>query len=302
MELELKLPPETKKDNFLWFLGTAGARFSMIFQLRSTGGIWVRIGGFNILVDPGPGSLVRVNEFLPELDPLELDAVILTHRHLDHSGDMNAITEAMTYGGRIRKGTVILPVDATEPEEPVLLRQFYHKVQKIVTWEKDSNIQLSESIILRPVELRHHGVQCFGFKIYSPDIPVTGFMADTAFDPVFVEQFSDCSRLIVNVTLLKRISRIDHISVPEVSDIMELVRPDTIIMTHLGTSLIENDPDTAALSLKSDQTDVIAARDSMVFDIRSGIVIIKGKSDNRERIELVKQKLSYGKTLKDHRR
>jgi hypothetical protein len=83
---------------------------------------------------------------------------------------------------------------------------------------------------------------------------------------------------------------------------MELIRPDTIIMTHLGTSLIENDPDAAALTLKSDYTEVIAARDSMVFDIRSGIVIRKGKTDNRERIELVKQKLSYGKTLKNHRR
>jgi len=29
------------KDNFIKFLGTAGARFVMIKQLRSSGGIWI---------------------------------------------------------------------------------------------------------------------------------------------------------------------------------------------------------------------------------------------------------------------
>ncbi|HAP31749.1 MAG TPA: hypothetical protein DCQ14_01645 [Firmicutes bacterium] len=45
------------KYDFIKFLGTAGARFVVSRQLRASGGIWFALGGEQILVDPGPGSL-----------------------------------------------------------------------------------------------------------------------------------------------------------------------------------------------------------------------------------------------------
>ena len=44
-------------ENFIKYLGTSGGRFSMIRQLRSTGGLWFRYGGVQGVIDPGPGSL-----------------------------------------------------------------------------------------------------------------------------------------------------------------------------------------------------------------------------------------------------
>ena len=75
---------------FLKFLGTAGARFVMIEQLRSSGGIWVSYKDTNVLIDPGPGSIVRCAASRPKLNPTKLDGVILTHRHLDHSNSYNS--------------------------------------------------------------------------------------------------------------------------------------------------------------------------------------------------------------------
>ena len=37
------------------FLGTAGARFVMISQARSSAGVLYSVGGFRLFVDPGPG-------------------------------------------------------------------------------------------------------------------------------------------------------------------------------------------------------------------------------------------------------
>ena len=100
---------KVKEGNFVKFLGTAGARFVMIKQLRASGGTWIRAGGVNVLIDPGPGSIVRCAASKPKLDPSSLDAIILTHRHLDHSNDVNVMIEAMTEGGFKKKGSLFLP-------------------------------------------------------------------------------------------------------------------------------------------------------------------------------------------------
>ena len=70
--------------NMIKFLGTAGARFVVSQQLRKSGGIWIRLDDSNVLIDPGPGTLIRCLSSKPKLNPMNLDAIILTHRHLDH--------------------------------------------------------------------------------------------------------------------------------------------------------------------------------------------------------------------------
>jgi len=76
------------------FLGTAGARVMVASQILASGGLWFNLGGTQILFDPGPGTLVRAVK--KKLKPTKLDAIILSHRHLDHSADANIMIEAMT--------------------------------------------------------------------------------------------------------------------------------------------------------------------------------------------------------------
>src|SRR4030042_4443797 len=78
-------------------LGTAGARFVVIHQFLASGGAWLNLGDTQILFDPGPGCLVQATK--RRLDPAKLDAIVLSHKHLDHSGDINIMIEAMTDGG-----------------------------------------------------------------------------------------------------------------------------------------------------------------------------------------------------------
>ena len=63
-----------RTGEFIKFLGTAGARFVMIKQLRASGGVWISVKGKNLLLDPGPGSIVRCASSRPKLDPTTLDA------------------------------------------------------------------------------------------------------------------------------------------------------------------------------------------------------------------------------------
>ena len=113
-------PPRRDADQIV-FVGTGGGRMTTAFQARATGGLWVCLDGVWVCVDPGPGALAHARGRALGLDPGVLDAVILTHKHLDHSGDINAMIEAMTEGGTKKRGLVLAPRDAYE-EDPVILR------------------------------------------------------------------------------------------------------------------------------------------------------------------------------------
>jgi ribonuclease BN (tRNA processing enzyme) len=104
-------------ENTITFLGTAGARVMVANQIQASGGMWLDLKGTQMLLDPGPGSIVQIVK--RNLKAEQLKAIILSHRHLDHSGDMNIMVEAMTQGGFQPHGTVFLPSDALGPE-PVI--------------------------------------------------------------------------------------------------------------------------------------------------------------------------------------
>ena len=105
----------------LRFLGTGGARWVVAKQIRSSGGFWLQADGTNIHVDPGPGALVRALTQLPVCDLATLDAIVVSHKHLDHSGDVNAMIEAMCQGGWRPRGALCAPRDALDASmEPVV--------------------------------------------------------------------------------------------------------------------------------------------------------------------------------------
>src|SRR5436305_5751922 len=79
------------------FMGTAGARFMVAKQIAASGGLYIEEGGTRIAFDPGPGAVVQYAK--RKVDLARLSAVVLSHRHLDHCGDVNVMIEAMTEGG-----------------------------------------------------------------------------------------------------------------------------------------------------------------------------------------------------------
>jgi ribonuclease BN (tRNA processing enzyme) len=75
------------------FLGTGGARFMMISQFLASGGLWLSLNGTEILLDPGPGCIVQSTK--RNFKAGRLSAIILSHRHLGHSTDINIMVEPM---------------------------------------------------------------------------------------------------------------------------------------------------------------------------------------------------------------
>lgn len=125
------LKKEEGSRNWVKFLGTAGARFVVARQLRSSAGLWLSVRGTRVVIDPGPGTLVRCLSSRPKLLPETLDGIVLTHKHIDHSNDVNIMVEAMTDGGWKRRGVLFCPRDALEGDPVVLqyLREFPERIE-----------------------------------------------------------------------------------------------------------------------------------------------------------------------------
>jgi len=252
----------TELTDTITFLGTAGARFVMIHQFLASGGAWLDLGGTQIVLDPGPGSLVQATR--RKLDATKLDAIILSHRHLDHSGDINVMIEAMTDGGTKKRGTVFAPADALD-QDPVILSYLRPYPQSIQVLAEDGSYTINDISFKTPVRHRHP-VETYGFIFRTPR-HVFSWITDTRyFDDLASHYEGDL--LIINVVRLKPGAPVDHLSLPEVKSIIDELRPKTAILTHFGMTMWRARPWELAEQLTRETgITVIAARDGLKFNL-----------------------------------
>jgi len=249
--------------NKLKFLGTAGARFVVMKQLRASGGIWLTLDDTNIMIDPGPGSLVRCLSSRPKLNPMDLDGIILTHRHIDHSNDVNIIMEAMTNGGLKKRGTVFAPKDAFE-EDPVVLKYARNYVERLEIIREKGIYQIG-NVSFTPVK-SVHGVETYGLNIKGKSKSISLITDTKYFDGL--ESYYNGDILIINVVLLEEKPEIDHLSIIDAEKILSINKPKLAILTHFGMRVLKAKPWEIAENLtKKLGVKVIAARDGMELDI-----------------------------------
>lgn len=252
-----------KQGDFIKFLGTAGARFVMIKQLRASGGIWISYKGTNILIDPGPGSLVRCAASKPKLDPTKLDGIILTHRHLDHSGDINVMIEAMTEGGFKKRGLVFCPQDATE-QDPVILKHAINFPEKIEVLKANKNYRIGEFEFATSME-HIHPAQTYGVRFNMGKISVS-LLTDTKYFKELVD-FYKTDILIICVVFFEPRVGVDHLSLYDAQNIIGQVRPKKAILTHFGMSMLKAKPHLCAEELTQRLgVETIAAYDGMTVN------------------------------------
>ena len=250
--------------NKIKFLGTAGARFVVTRQLRKSGGIWLTLDDTNVLIDPGPGSLVRCLSSKPKLNPAELDGIILTHRHLDHSNDINIMIEAMTNGGFNRKGVVFAPSDALN-EDAVILKHFRNHVEKIEILKEKGTYNLDN--ISFSTSVKHvHGVETYGLNICGKNNSIS-LITDTRYFEGLESHYNG-DILIINVVRFEEKQGIDHLSLKDAEKILSINKPKLGVLTHFGMTMIKAKPWEIAKGLSEKLgVKVIAARDGMELDL-----------------------------------
>lgn len=250
------------------FLGTAGARFVVAKQLRYSAGTYIRLGGRNVLLDPGPGTLLRLAKSRPPVDVTKLDAVILSHLHIDHTTDVNVVIDAMTGGGFAGRGALFAPAECLEGEDAVVLRYLRDFLDRIVVLSASDDYEI-DGLSFATSIAHDHGCETYGTR-FQHDGRTISFMVDTRFFPELIEDYAGSDVLVMNVVRHEphESGRVLHLSVDDAREILGAIRPRRSVLTHFGMTMIRAKPWTVAERLSDELgLDVRAASDGMTLEL-----------------------------------
>lgn len=216
-------------------LGSGGGRHHIRTQYRATGGILYKFKGIQAHIDPGPGAIVRINQY--HEDPTKTELFLVTHTHIDHYNDISVIIESSRDNfydetrSFVKKGTLICP------NETLSLISQYHKnmLEKIVPFKEGDKFDYKGAEIIG-TRVSHGKIEGFGiifkFKEYS-----IAFSSDTQVFNGFSEQFFGANILVLN--LLRPDSKVckEHLATDQVIPYLNKILPplNSLIITHFGS-------------------------------------------------------------------
>jgi phosphoribosyl 1,2-cyclic phosphodiesterase len=240
-------------------MGTAGARFMVAKQLAASGGLFIEEGSTRLCCDPGPGAVVQYAK--RKVDPARLDGILVSHRHLDHSGDVNVMIEGMTQGGFRPRGTLLCPSDCLD-DDPVVLRYVRRWPLEIVRLGPNTDYSVG-SIAFTTTRRHPHGVETYGFRFGDR----LGWLTDSDMYDGIVEDHR-AEVMILHTVLLDPRPDLPHLSVVEAEAIIAEARPRLAILTHFGMNVWRAHPwELAAAISQRTGVEVKAARDGMTVEI-----------------------------------
>jgi len=244
----------------LTFMGTAGARFMVAKQLAASGGLYLEEGATRLAIDPGPGAVVQYAK--RKVDLARLSGILVSHRHLDHCGDVNVMIEAMTEGGFRRRGTLFCPADALD-EDPVVLQYLRHFPAELVRLEAETDHRLGE-ISFRTSPRHPHGVETYGFTFGGRKL---GWVTDSGYYDGIAEDHR-AEVMVIHTVLMECRPELPHLCIADAERIIREAEPRLAIITHFGMTVWRAHPWELAADL-SQRTgiEVKAARDGMALEL-----------------------------------
>jgi len=204
-----------------------------------TSGYLVEADGFGIVVDIGAGTFGKLQT---HCSPFDVDAVLLSHLHLDHCADFAALTTFRRqhprppYDPRVRKLPVHAPTGAS-----VRLANAHAASRS----EPESLEDVFEFSTLRPGEFRlgpftvvvarmRHICEAYGFRFEFGGRSLV-FSGDTAACPELVELARGADVLMADTAWQDRGSRPDnlHMSGREAAEIATEAGVERLLLTHV---------------------------------------------------------------------
>jgi len=251
--------------NSIIFLGSGGGRVVIAHQYRGTGGFVINVDGQQIHVDPGPGALSAAAEY--NINTQATDIIFVSHEHIDHANDINAIIAAITLDGvRNTRGTLLAPSSITQKGGWLLPR--YKNLLKQTINIKPGDKKEIGNLIFEITETRHDAKDCVGFKLHAPSCTI-GYTSDTKYFQRLGKIYRGCHVLIANVLRPGQEDYKTHLSSKYASKLAEAAQPELFIIQHFGARMLRERPLYEAREIQRvTGIRTIAATDGMKIGLR----------------------------------
>ncbi|MBS3102225.1 MBL fold metallo-hydrolase [Candidatus Woesearchaeota archaeon] len=254
------------KISAIIFLGTGGDTYVVGKQIRASGGIILQINENQFHIDPGPGSLLMAKEVGVNLRANT--ALFVSHNHLNHCNDVNAVIDAMTYAGFDKKGVLIANntvVNGSQSYRPILQEYYKNCLERYIVLNAGQKVGINEVEIMA-LKARHSEENAIGFKFFTPQFTLS-YSGDTKYNAEIADQYQNSNILILNVPYLKKEKDNDGLSKEDAVKIINAVKPRLAIITHFGMDFVKADPLYEIREIQKETScQVIAAKDGMVVN------------------------------------
>jgi len=189
----------------------------------------IQSGGYNLLLDCGSEALLTLEKVL---DPLQLDAVLLSHYHHDHTADVGVLQ----YYWQLKNGSkkeAVLPIYG-HTQDPLNFGA--------LTWPNSTvgkAYSEDQTLDLGPFELTfmktQHPVPAFAIKLVEKvSQKVLVFTSDTAYFSGLVSFAQNADMLMTDTNFYAdKTGKKRHMTSAESGDLAKLAHSKRLLLTHL---------------------------------------------------------------------
>ncbi len=250
-----------------------GSGTSVFHPRRASAGFWLQTETGSILFDCSAAAPHRMAQ--ENLDWMNLDAIWISHLHLDHCGGLAPFLFGMKYAPGIEHRTKPLKIFACEGVEKLLraidesdnYRLFKQRFAIEIDEISPSQSQSFEIIpSLNAETLRTpHRRESLAIRLTQANGKTVVYTSDTGYS-ADVAQFSrDADLLILECSFHRDKPIVTHLELAEAMRMAQIAEPRMLVLTHLYPEWDGVDLEAEAKKLWSGET--IAARDGLRLEV-----------------------------------
>lgn len=220
-------------------------------------------GDFKLLIDCGSGALLSLEQVV---DPLKLNAVILSHYHHDHTADVGVLQ----YYWQLHEKRY------SEPVLPIYGHTLDETNFKGLTWPKSTKgiaYDPSQTLTVGPFTITffktHHPVPAFAMRIQESSTgKVLVFTADTAYFPELTQFVHDADLLMTDTNFFaEKTGQKWHMTSTESGQLAHDGNVHRLLLTHLPANGDMEQLKTEAQTTAGETMPILVAKTHLSVDI-----------------------------------
>jgi phosphoribosyl 1,2-cyclic phosphate phosphodiesterase len=187
----------------------------------------VRVDGATLLIDAGPD----MRQQMLRAKVTEIDAVLLTHEHMDH---VAGIDELRSFNFHLQRP---MDIHANAATNGAVRRMFHYAfsetdrypgVPDLVLHDLNGSAVVVAGVPILPVEVMHHRMAVLGFRIG----PLAYITDAKTIAPEELDKIRGVEVLVLNV--LRKKEHISHLNLAEAMQLVETIGPKQAYFTHIS--------------------------------------------------------------------